>query len=209
MRVTYYVAASLDGCIADADGGVGWLDVVARPGEHYGYADDVLNRRVATLGAAVSANPYYLVGLGDSYTRVGLGADRAQRITPLSGLVERGVPLALHSDFGMAPARPLLLAAWAATRRTVGGQVMIPPRGLTLDEAMRAITVDAAYVLGLEGLIGSIQSGKLADFAVLDADPYEVGVEGLADIGIWGTVFEGRPVPAHRGPAGGGPGSPN
>jgi predicted amidohydrolase YtcJ len=70
---------------------------------------------------------------------------------------------------------------------------MSPPAGLTLDEAMRAITIDAARNLGLERDIGTIEAGKLADFAVLDRDPFEVGAEGLRDINIWGVVFEGVP----------------
>lgn len=160
--------------------------------EHFGFANDSINRRIADLGASVSANPYYLTALGDMYSINGLGADRARRIASLSGLVERGVPVTLHSDFGMAPASPLFLAWSAITRQTLSGKVFTPPRGLTREEALKAITVDAAYVLGLEHDLGSIQSGKLADIAVLEADPTEVPVEQLKDIEVWGVVFEGE-----------------
>ncbi|WP_162844095.1 amidohydrolase [Sinobacterium caligoides] len=160
--------------------------------EHYGYADDRINRRTADLGAAVSANPYYLYLLGDSYSEVGLGYDRAGRIVPLSGLVDRGVPVALHSDFGMAPSKPLLLAWAAMTRMTVSGKEKIPPRALTVDEALKAVTIDAAYILGLDRDIGSIQSGKKADFVVLEKNPYSVKPDQLREIKIIGTVFEGR-----------------
>ena len=47
----------------------------------------------------------------------------------------------------------------------------------------------------MENDIGSIRAGKKADFTILEEDPYEVGAEGLKDIPIWGTVFEGRPFP--------------
>lgn len=165
--------------------------------EHYGYANERLNRRVAEFGAAVSANPYYLTFLADLYSEVGLGPDRARRITPLRGLVDRDVLVGLHSDFGMAPADPLALAWSAMTRTTLSGKRMNPPAGLTIDEAMRAITVDAAHILGLEKEIGTIEAGKLADFAVLERDPTEVPVEELKDIKIWGVVFEGQP---HQAP---------
>lgn len=164
--------------------------------EHYGYANERLNRRVAEFGAAVSANPYYVTFLGDTYSKVGLGPDRARRITPLRGLADRGVLVGLHSDFGMAPADPLSLAWAAISRETLTGKRMMPPGGLSLDEAMRAITIDAAHILGLEKDIGTIEAGKLADFTVVDVNPYEVGVEGLRDIKVWGVVFEGRPVQA-------------
>ena len=163
--------------------------------EHYGYANDRLNRRVAEFGAAVSANPYYVTFLADAYSRFGLGPDRARRIVPLRSLVDRGVLVGLHSDFGMAPADPLALAWSAITRTTLSGRQMQPPDGLTLDEAMRAITVDAAHILGLEKDIGSIEAGKLADFAVLEEDPTEVPVDGLQNLQIWGVVFEGAVYP--------------
>ena len=160
--------------------------------EHYGYATDGLNRRVAQLGAQVSANPFYLYDLGDNYAEVGLGPDRAARMTPLGGLVRRGVAVALHSDFAMAPAAPLLLAWTAITRQTLSGKVFGPEERLTLDQAMKAITIDAAYILHLEDRLGSIETGKLADFTVLEQDPYKVGAAGLRNIKVWGTVYEGR-----------------
>ncbi len=160
--------------------------------EHYGYATEALNQRVADLGASVSANPYYVTALGDTYAEVGLGVDRARRITPLAGLVDRGVTVTLHSDFGMAPASPLFLAWTAITRETESGKVFQPPRGLTREEALQAITVDAAYVLGLDHEIGSIEAGKRADFAVLESDPTRGRVDKLRKIGVWGVVFEGE-----------------
>lgn len=166
--------------------------------EHYGVADDAVSQRIAELGALVSGNPFYLYDLGDKYAIHGLGADRAARIAPLGGLVKRHVPVALHSDFPMAPAEPLFLAWTAATRETMSGKVFSPEERLTLDQAIRAVTIDAAYMLHMEARLGSIQAGKLADFAVLDKDPYEVGVEGLRDIEVWGTVFEGKPYPARN-----------
>ena len=148
--------------------------------EHYGYGTEGISRRIASLGALVSANPYYLFDLGDKYAEVGLGYDRAARIAPLGGLVRRGVPVALHSDFAMAPASPLLLAWTAITRETQSGKVFGPEERLTPDQAMKAITVDAAYILHLEERLGSIEAGKLADFTVLEQDPYAVGAAGSA-----------------------------
>jgi predicted amidohydrolase YtcJ len=167
--------------------------------EHYGYANDGTSRRVAALHAQVSANPFYLYDLGDRYAAKGLGTDRAARIAPLGGLVRRNVPVALHSDFPMAPAEPLFLAWTAASRETLSGKVFAPTERLTLDQAIRAVTIDAAYMINMETQIGSIEAGKLADFAVLDKDPYDVGVEGLRDIKVWGTVFEGKAYPAKSG----------
>lgn len=164
--------------------------------EHYGYATEEISDRITKLGAVVSANPFYVYALADKYSEVGLGFDRAAHITPIGGLVKRGVPVAIHSDFSMAPASPLTLAWTAISREGISGKVYGPEEKLSLDQAMKAITIDAAYILHLENKVGSIEAGKLADFAVLDQDPYAVGINGLRNINIWGTVFEGKPAKA-------------
>jgi hypothetical protein len=78
----------------------------------------------------------------------------------------------------------------------MSGKVFAPNERLTLEQAIRAVTIDAANMINLDTTLGSIEAGKLADFAVLDKDPYEVGVDGLRGIKVWGTVFEGRAYPA-------------
>lgn len=171
--------------------------------EHFGYCTSDQVRKLARLGAIVSANPYYLYELGDAYSIVGMGADRASQMVRLGSVAALGVPLALHSDFAMAPAQPLLLAQIAATRRTANGTQLCAEECLTVEQALRAITIDAAFVLGLENEIGSIASGKRADLVVVEEDPREVGVEHLAEIPIWGSIFGGKyyPVAGSASPA--------
>ena len=113
----------------------------------------------------------------------------------MGSLARAGVPLSLHSDFTMAPAQPLRLAWVAANRITAEGRVAGPGERIELETALRAITLDAARLLRMEDEIGSIEPGKRADFTVLESDPYAVPIERLADIPIWGTVFEGKPYP--------------
>ena len=82
----------------------------------------------------------------------------------LGTVVREGIPLALHSDFTMAPARPLHHAWVAVNRRCESGEVAGPEERLTLEQALRAITIDAAFVLGMEDEIGSIrpESGPIS-----------------------------------------------
>lgn len=166
--------------------------------EHFGLSTPEQARRIAELGGLVSANIYYLYELSEMYAREGLGHERASQMARLGSLARAGVPVALHSDYTMAPALPLNSAWVAANRINAAGRVMAPEERLTLDQALRAITMDAAYVLGMENEIGSIRAGKKADFAVLEQDPYEIPVEELKDIPVWGTVFEGTPFQANR-----------
>jgi predicted amidohydrolase YtcJ len=111
----------------------------------------------------------------------------------LGTLKRHQIPFALHSDYTMAPALPLNSAWVAATRENEAGEVVGPHEIVPLEDALRAITIDAAYVLGLEHEIGTLRAGKRADFTVLEQDPFEVGAAGLKDIEIWGTVFGGVP----------------
>ena len=160
---------------------------------HVGYHSAAQTDRIAALGAHASVNPYFLHALGDDYARVGLGPERASQITRCGSLVRAGVKVSFHSDFMMAPPEPLLLAWCAATRKTLSGKVMSPDERLTLTQALRGVTIDAAWALRMEHEIGSIVAGKLVDFCVLVDDPFELGADGLKDVRVAGTVFEGQP----------------
>ncbi len=163
--------------------------------EHYGYARRDQHARVAALDAAVSNNAYYLHELAPIYARHGLGPERAADISPLGGLARAGVPISFHSDFPMAPAEPLT-AMWVAVNRIASdGAVWGADQTLGVELALRAVTLEAARSLGLEGEIGSIRPGKRADFTVLGADPHEVAPGSIRDIPIWGTVLDGRLQP--------------
>ena len=124
---------------------------------------------------------------------------RAAEISPLGGLARAGVPISFHSDFPMAPAEPLTLIWVAVNRIASDGRVWGEDQKLTLDLALRAVTIESARSLGLEDEIGSIEVGKRADFTVLERDPHEVDPTDLRDIDIWGTVLDGRLHPLDQG----------
>jgi predicted amidohydrolase YtcJ len=81
-------------------------------------------------------------------------------------------------------------------RVTATGEVLGPDERISVMDAMKAITLDAAYQLKLDHEMGSIESGKLADFAVLEDDPLKVDPMALKDIQVWGTVLGGVLQPA-------------
>lgn len=159
--------------------------------EHLGFSTEAQNRRIARMGLMVSAQPNYIRVLGDAYEREGLGPGRSDVISRLGSLERLEVPLGLHSDFNMAPIDPLYLAWIAANRITIDGHVKAPAERLSLDKALRSITIEAAQVIGMDALVGSIAVGKRADFAALDRDPYAGGAAGLDRIRVNGVVYEG------------------
>lgn len=166
---------------------------------HLAYVRPEQMRELAELGGMVQANPYYVWALADSYAEHGLGPERAAAMVPAASVVEAGMPLAFHSDFTMAPADPLLLAWAAASRVTAGGAVVAPEQRISINEALQAITIDAAYQLRREDQIGSIAVGKRANFTVLASDPYRAAVDGgsnqLKDISVIATLLDGVVTP--------------
>ena len=166
---------------------------------HLAYARPDQAPRLADMGGMVQANPYYVWALADLYASQGLGPERAAGMVPLDSFARTGMPLALHSDFTMAPARPLLLAWAAANRITASGIVVGQGERISRARALRAITIDAAYQMGLEDEIGSVAVGKRANFVVLGSNPMTVPLTELKDVRVLGTVYEGKPYPLGSG----------
>lgn len=154
--------------------------------------------RAVQAGANFSVNPYYLHVLGELYGEQGVGKERAEVMSRGRSFIDAGGKLSLHSDSPMAPAQPLSLV-WAAVNRIglSGETVLGAQEKITVDEAMRAITIDAAYTARLEGSVGSIEIGKNADFTILDASPYKVATTDIKDIAVIATVYRGVPAPIH------------
>ncbi len=167
--------------------------------EHYCISTPEQARRLKALGGLASVNNYFVHYRSILHSEHGYGPDRSEALARLGSLEREGVVFALHSDYSLVvvPLHPLT-AAWVAVNRVAldGKTVMAPGERISVARAMRAITIDAAYVLGLERQIGSLEPGKFADFAVLEHDPFEVDSMGLRDIPVWGTVLGGKLQPA-------------
>ncbi len=149
-------------------------------------------RRMATLGFCVNHFANHHFYWGDEHYQLTVGPERAERMNPCRTALDHNIPLAIHSDAPITPIDPLFTAWCAVNRLTGSGRVQGEYERITVDEALYAITLGAAYTLQLDHEIGSIEAGKCADFAVLDDDPIEADPAALKDIGIWGTVQDGR-----------------
>lgn len=167
---------------------------------HFGFATPEQVARWIELGGIVSANPYYVTALAGRYAKLGIGPERAANMVPTGDVLMHEGSLSFHSDMPMAPAKPLQLVWAAVNRSTAEGPVSGPRHKVPLDVALKAVTIDAAYSIRMEKQVGSIEAGKDANLTVLDRSPYAVAPADLKDIGVWGTMLEGRlqPVTASK-----------
>ncbi|WP_179404199.1 amidohydrolase [Burkholderia guangdongensis] len=166
--------------------------------QHCQMADAAQLRRVRALGMCVNFFSNHLYYWGDAHYAQTIGPDRANRMNPAGTAQRLGIPVALHSDAPITPLSPLFTAWCAVRRETASGRVLGDGERLSVADALYAITLGAAYTLRMDHLVGSIEVGKFADFAVLDEDPSACEPERLKEVGIWGTVLGGRVFRAPR-----------
>ena len=97
----------------------------------------------------------------------------------------------------MAPASPLMLMHAAINRDNFAGKVAGPDQRISSIEALRAVTINAAYILRLEKMYGSIEVGKYANFTILDKNPLKIENHEIKNIKILGTVLKGDSLPTN------------
>ncbi len=160
--------------------------------QHCQLADAAQFRRMHKLDMCVNLFANHHFYWGDEHFRLTVGPDRARRMNACRTALDTGVPMAIHSDAPVTPLGPLFTAWCAVNRLTVSGRTQGEHEKISCEEALKAITLGAAYTLHLDDEIGSIEVGKHADFAILEDDPQKIGSDKLKDITIWGTVQGGR-----------------
>ena len=162
---------------------------------HFGYSAPDQVARIKRLGAIVSANPYYVTALSDLYSRQGVGASRSEQMVRLGDVQRAGIPISLHSDMPMAPGAPLQLMHAAVNRINFTNKVAGPNQRISPEQALRAVTSNAAYTLRMEKDYGSISIGKHANFTLLGENPLTTNPLKIKEIEVRGTMVEGRHFP--------------
>lgn len=131
---------------------------------------------------------------GDWYLDSVLGPELGRRISPLASTVKRGMPFTLHQDSPVAPPDMLLSVHNAVNRKTMSGRDIGHEYTIDPMEALRAVTIYGAYLCFEEDSKGSIETGKLADFVILDKDPLTVPKNTIRDIKVLETIKRGETV---------------
>jgi len=159
--------------------------------EHCGLPTPDQIQRMARAGIRPVNQPQHHFNWGEGVEQA-LGTP-GERFNPLGELAAAGVPITISSDAPVADPRPLEAIQAATTRITRRG-TQLGPESLAISrvQALRAHTINAAYSLGREDDLGSLEVGKRADFAVLSADILETEIEKIAEIVVTQTWVDGR-----------------
>lgn len=163
--------------------------------EHWSAGRSDQFRRAVDLGIMTPLAVYQFMQLGDLLDGTLFPGEIGSQWVAVADAIKAGCRVSFHSDSPVAPAIPLLNVQCMATRRTPAGHLHGANQAISVDDALRAHTIDAAYHLRRDHDLGSIAVGKLADFVELSADPYAVDVAELTDhVTVLGTWSAGRKV---------------
>jgi len=162
--------------------------------EHGALITEAQLRRARTLGVTVSFFVDHLYFYGDQLDQL-VGNARLGRYMPLRSALEAGHRISIHTDNPATPIDPWRAIRTAITRTPRGGtRAIAPNQTLTIEQALVSVTRDAAWQLGLEREIGTLEVGKRADCVVLSENPLTIEASRLTDLETLGTWIDGQPV---------------
>jgi predicted amidohydrolase YtcJ len=177
--------------------------------EHLTVADDSQVERIRVLGITPSMTNghvyFWGYAFGDPTTKI-LGWERTEQIDPARSLLARGVKFSFNSDSPITPAAPLRYISTAVSRDWQQPPTTPLPagksQGISVDAAIRAVTLDAAYQLLLDKEIGSLEPRKQADLVILEKDPRTTTAANIMNIRVLATYLAGKqryraPVPEY------------
>lgn len=181
---------------------LGVLEEVLTPGasenivnriEHCTVAGDDLLTRMKNLNISPSFTIGHVYYWGKAFRDTILGRERAERIDAADFFVKNNLPFSYNSDSFTTPIRPLLFVQTAVSRKMKdGGEVLGPDHCISLEEALKAVTIYPAIQLGMADKIGTLEAGKYADFVILEKDPTTVSVDDISNIPVLETWMNGE-----------------
>ncbi|MGE2724523.1 amidohydrolase [Mycolicibacterium pulveris] len=162
--------------------------------EHVGAIRPEQLQRAHDLGVTCSIFVDHIHYWGDVIVDGLFGPEHGNRWMPCGSAVATGMRISLHNDPPVTPEEPLRNISVAVTRTAPSGRALGPEEALTVEQAIRAQTIDAAYQLFADDAVGSLEVGKYADLVVLSGDPRAVPPESIADLEVRATFLAGTQV---------------
>jgi len=151
------------------------------------------------LGATVTFQITHVYYFGDFHCKETFGPQRCQHLCPVKTAMNHGLNVTIHHDAAVHPVDQLFLIWSAVNRVTRSGRVLGPDERISVMDAIKASTINAAYQLKEEKNKGSIEPDKLADFVVLSDNPLKIDPMKIKDIKVLETIKEGNTVYKNKG----------
>jgi predicted amidohydrolase YtcJ len=131
---------------------------------------------------------------GSAFDNSIIGSERAKRIDPAAEFKRAGARFTLHSDTPVSNVGPLNYITEAVTRewQLPPKKVLGPDQVISVDDAIRAITIDAAYQIFADNIVGSLEIGKRADLVVLEKNPRKTPAADIRNIKVNQTWVDGK-----------------
>lgn len=165
--------------------------------EHVGGCRGDQFERAAALGVSISMLPAQFIYWGDLLDGQMFPTEIGSQWMQAGAAFRSGAVVTFHNDGAVSPPKPLLNVQCMVTRRTPSGTLHGPEQQVTLDDALKAHTINAAHQLFRDRDLGSIEVGKLADLVELSADPYTVDMDKLTEqVSVLGTWVNGSKIDA-------------
>jgi len=162
--------------------------------EHCALIDTDALYHSARIGVSPSFHVDHIRWYGPELVGEIIGPERGERLMPIRTAIDAGLRPSLHADSPMYPPGPLRLASTAVNRRTRLGDTIAPYLAVTALEALRAVTIDAAWQLGMDDEVGSLEFGKRADLCLVDRSPLRVEPTDIERIEVVSTWLDGEVV---------------
>lgn len=147
-----------------------------------------------SLNLTPSFHINHLYYYGDALNTKILGEERAEKLFPINSAIKKNIISTLHADQPMFESQPFRLIQTAVERKTKDGQLLGDSEKISVIDAIKALTINAAWQINMEDKLGSLEKGKYADFIVVDKNPFAVPVSELHNIKCIQTYINGNLV---------------
>lgn len=161
--------------------------------EHCSVCPPSLVKKISSLEIVVVSQPSFLFFSGDRYLKT-VFDQQLRHLYPFRTLLNEGIILAAGSDCPVVPPDPLIGISTAVSRKAQTGDIVVPEECISIIDALRLFTKNAAFVSFEEKMRGTVSAGKLADLVILNGDPTRVPHDALKDLEVEMTIIDGKVV---------------
>jgi hypothetical protein len=164
--------------------------------EHFTVNSESQVKKAVKLGVIPSFTIGHVNYWGAAFSNHIIGSERAARIDPAGDFKRLGGKFTLHSDSPVSNVGPLNYVSEEVTRlwQLPPQKVLGPTQAVSVDDAIRAITIDAAYQIFADNIVGSLEVGKQADLVVFEKNPRKTPPAEIRNIKVNGTWIDGKQV---------------